>query len=104
MTALSASPARTGNTALTQSSSLVADARLRSPGGIPHTGHRLLKIYCTKYAYVYTQVMNKKVLLNQYIREDQKKALESQATKLNVSMGEIVRRALDAYLNLKEKR
>lgn len=48
--------------------------------------------------------MNKKVLLNQYIREDQKKALESQATKLNVSMGEIVRRALDAYLNLKEKR
>jgi hypothetical protein len=45
--------------------------------------------------------MDKKVLLNQYIREDQKKALESQAKKRGISMGELVRRALDAYLNLK---
>jgi hypothetical protein len=45
----------------------------------------------------------RKVLLNQYIREDQKTALESQARKQGVSMGELVRRALDAYLKLKAK-
>jgi predicted HicB family RNase H-like nuclease len=43
----------------------------------------------------------KKVLLNQYIREDQKAALEAHAQKQGVSMGELVRRALDAYLKLK---
>jgi hypothetical protein len=45
--------------------------------------------------------MDKKVLLNQYIRPDQKKALEAQAKRLDLSMGELVRRALDQYLNLK---
>ena len=46
--------------------------------------------------------MDKKVLLNQYIRPDQKAALEKQAEKQGISMGELMRRALDAYLKLKE--
>jgi predicted HicB family RNase H-like nuclease len=46
----------------------------------------------------------RKVPLNQYIREDQKKALETQAKKQGVSMGELVRRALDAYLKLKAEK
>jgi hypothetical protein len=46
--------------------------------------------------------MDKKVLLNLFIRPDQRAALESQATKQDVSVAEIVRRALDAYLKLKE--
>jgi hypothetical protein len=37
-------------------------------------------------------------------REDQKKALETQAKKQGVSMGELVRRALDAYLKLKAEK
>jgi Ribbon-helix-helix protein, copG family len=47
--------------------------------------------------------MGKMVLLNQYIRPDQKKALESTAKKSGLSMGELVRRALDAYLRQSQR-
>jgi hypothetical protein len=45
--------------------------------------------------------MAKMVMFNQYVRGDQKRVPEAQAKRQELSMGEIVRRGSDEYLNLK---